>query len=86
MFVDHDYYHNKIIIFYFTFNQRFVRGFKGVNLVYREENTAADGFAKWEHGLDTMIISQDVRDLPRSLQKILLFDRIGLPYHRQKWK
>lgn len=53
-----------------------------MKLVYREENSAADGFAKWVHGLDMLVISQDVNDLPRSLQKILFFDRIGLPYYR----
>lgn len=40
--------------------RRLLCGFKGMKLVYREENSAADGFAKWVHGMDMLVISQDV--------------------------
>lgn len=64
--------------------RRLLIGFKGVKLVYREQNGAADGLAKWAQGLATDIVMQDYQELPIAIQKQIYFYRTGLLSFRPK--
>lgn len=61
-----------------------MHGFKGVKMVYRVANGAADGLAKWAYGTSTGRYFQDYMELPVKVQKSIFINRTGMPYYRPK--
>lgn len=60
--------------------------FYGIQLVLREANMVADGLAKWAHVMVEMIEWHHLQEIPRSVQKLVFADRIGLPSFCNKCK
>lgn len=40
----------------------------------------ADGLAKWAYTREALVECRQLGELPRSIQKLIFVDRIGLPY------
>lgn len=57
-------------------------GVGNVNLIVREQNKAADFLAKIAVGGNSKHEFHSIDELPRSLQKIIFLDRIGIPNFR----
>lgn len=60
--------------------RRVLDKFPGIHLVTREANMVADGLAKWAYTREALFECRQLGELPRSIQKLIFFDRIGLPY------
>lgn len=58
--------------------------FQGCKLTYREQNQVADGFAKWGPTVATDMEYNSLAEVPRHIQQLLFFDRIGLPSFRPR--
>lgn len=50
--------------------------------IYRQPNKVADAIATIAHGRDERRDFFELAEVPRSVQKLLFFDRIGLPCFR----
>lgn len=64
--------------------RRRIGDFKGIKLVYREENAVADGLARWAYSVNTETVLHSYSEIPTGVQKLIFFDRIGLPSYRPK--
>lgn len=50
--------------------------------IYRQANKVADGFATIAHGTNASREFKELTEVPRNIQKLLFFDRIGFPAYR----
>lgn len=57
-----------------------------INLIVREQNMVADALAKEVQKHHSRMEFFTVRDLPRNIEKLLFYDRIGLPVFRASCK
>lgn len=56
-----------------------IHQFRTMKLIYREQNMVADNFAKSALGSTAKKVFFTVHELPLIIQKIIIFDRIGIP-------